>query len=925
LYSAQIVAGSFLFMISAAFGFLFRRVVVCAMCCASMGFVSAETPLLTVQVGRAPSAPISLAEHADLWRWHKGTNAPVTGWQTIPDADLGPEWGNGPGGFGYSDDTAQETNECRTILSDMRGSTATNYSTVYIRKTFFVTNDPPSGAHLHLTMDYDDAFVAYLDGVEVARSTNVPGASGTEPSNGAAATSTHESSRGTSTPINPPGLYDLGPAAGRLATGSHVLAILGLNANPGTSGDFILIADLSVSGAAITDVVSGPLLSIVRSSSVVLSGTNTIPGATRVGINGDDAAFNPTAGKWSQTVNLVPGVNQLFIAALDDHGHLLRATNHLVISETNSTSLGGLSGTNTVWTRAMGSIYVTNTILVPAGGRLVIEPGTVVLMLAGSSIRATNAALAVSGTVEAPILFAPSDASSTWGGLLASGTNGQMTLQHVETVAGCAQTMTGATSLLEDCYFHDYLTSDPAIVYANGARMTTVRRCHIARCYETHYVASLMVVEDCLNEHMSYTGGPNSDGIDLDQCLPGGIIRRTTVRRGAQPNIDAVDVGDRSSGILVEDCLFNNMSDKGVSIGENSQNIKVRNCVMFQCDSGVSVKDSSTAELHDITVHDCDFGFRLYEKNAGAGGGRVTNAFNNILWGNKTTLALDGLSSLVLNYSDLQGTNWAGVGNVTTDPLFLNPATRDYRLSPSSPAQANGLEGTAMGASYPVGGIPGQPLALEVISDGSNHLALAWADDADNEEEVRIERSTDTATWQVVGSVAPNLTTFLDAGASVDTKYYYRVQAKNGSGISPYSNLASGARRAGSVVDTDNDGMADDWEIAHGLVVGVNDAAEDADRDLLSNLQEYLAGTDPQSSTSRLSLQISTPFANLVSLEFAAVSNKSYSLQTRASLLSGEWLRLQDVPSAPTNRSINLTNTFSERTRFYRLVTPQQP
>jgi hypothetical protein len=46
--------------------------------------------------------------------------------------------------------------------------------------------------------------------------------------------------------------------------------------------------------------------------------------------------------------------------------------------------------------------------------------------------------------------------------------------------------------------------------------------------------------------------------------------------------------------------------------------------------------------------------------------------------------------------------------------------------------------------------------------------------------------------------------------------------------------------------DADNDGMDDDWERQHGLVAGVNDAALDPDTDRLSNLQEFLAGTDPK-------------------------------------------------------------------------------
>jgi hypothetical protein len=46
-------------------------------------------------------------------------------------------------------------------------------------------------------------------------------------------------------------------------------------------------------------------------------------------------------------------------------------------------------------------------------------------------------------------------------------------------------------------------------------------------------------------------------------------------------------------------------------------------------------------------------------------------------------------------------------------------------------------------------------------------------------------------------------------------------------------------------IDVDADGMADDWEIVHGLDPAVDDAYEDPDADGLTNVEEFLAGTDP--------------------------------------------------------------------------------
>lgn len=51
--------------------------------------------------------------------------------------------------------------------------------------------------------------------------------------------------------------------------------------------------------------------------------------------------------------------------------------------------------------------------------------------------------------------------------------------------------------------------------------------------------------------------------------------------------------------------------------------------------------------------------------------------------------------------------------------------------------------------------------------------------------------------------------------------------------------------------DSDGDGMPDGWEVSHGLNPLVKDADGDADSDGFTNLEEYLAGTDPKDPRSK--------------------------------------------------------------------------
>jgi len=102
---------------------------------------------------------VKLIDVGDKWRYFKGTTAPPAKWNAVDFVDS--NWLEGPSGIGYSNGDV----DYPTFLNDMLG----NYMTVYMRRLFEIS-DIDSVLSLKLGMCYDDGFVAYLNGREIARS-----------------------------------------------------------------------------------------------------------------------------------------------------------------------------------------------------------------------------------------------------------------------------------------------------------------------------------------------------------------------------------------------------------------------------------------------------------------------------------------------------------------------------------------------------------------------------------------------------------------------------------------------------------------------------------------------------------------------------------------------------------------------------------
>ena len=123
-------------------------------------------------------------------------------------------------------------------------------------------------------------------------------------------------------------------------------------------------------------------------------------------------------------------------------------------------------------------------------------------------------------------------------------------------------------------------------------------------------------------------------------------------------------------------------------------------------------------------------------------------------------------------------------------------------------------------------------------------------------------------------------------------------------------------------MDTDGDGMDDNWEMTYFNTLA-RDGSGDFDGDGMTDLQEYLAGTDPLNPSSALRLQLIHTNSSL--LRFTAIANHSYTIQYNDSLQAGTWQRLIDITATPSTQIIQVQDSTPRSGRFYRLHTPQLP
>lgn len=184
----------------------------------------------------------------------------------------------------------------------------------------------------------------------------------------------------------------------------------------------------------------------------------------------------------------------------------------------------------------------------------------------------------------------------------------------------------------------------------------------------------------------------------------------------------------------------------------------------------------------------------------------------------------------------------------------------------------------------------GAPSNFAATAVAFNQVNLSWADNSALEDGFKIERAntpTDQS-WFPIGTNPPNVSVFTYTNANCSQTYHYRVHAFLGQTRSAFLSLSNST----ALVDTDGDGVTDCWTLKYfGHATGRdsdNSRADDsADGDGVSNLQEFLAGTNPTNAASFLRIITTSVDTDGARVSWTTAGGRKYVVQTNSAPGSG--------------------------------------
>ncbi len=344
---------------------------------------------------------------------------------------------------------------------------------------------------------------------------------------------------------------------------------------------------------------------------------------------------------------------------------------------------------------------VPNNVLVADSVSLTIKPG-VELWFSDDVTMTVNGKLNVKGTYSEPVVFTgnPESEIQKWG--ILNFVNADTSILKNMIIEGASK---GKHPLRENAavsVFNSVLKIDSLVIDNVHENPVLGRYADISM---TNTKLHSKVTGDLINvkygkafiDNCTFRGNtmPDTDAIDYDD-VKDGIIKNSVIYDFYGFNSDGIDIGEKAKNVSVENVLVYNISDKGISVGQQST-VKISNSIFVNCNLGAGIKDSSRVYIDHCTYYGNGTPIAVYEKNIGDAGGNVVVSNSILSNAYDATVSADDKSTLEVSYSASDNDILSSGNNLFTDPEFKNPNLFDFELEATSACLGTASDGN-MGA-----------------------------------------------------------------------------------------------------------------------------------------------------------------------------------------------------------------------------------
>jgi len=610
----------------------------------------------------------------------------------------------------------------------------------------------------------------------------------------------------------------------------------------------------------------------------------------------------------------------------------------------------------TVWGEN-SRIHVRTNLSIRAGARLVVDAGTVVQLAPGVEI-ALEGTLTIRGTIDRPVTFLPERRQTPWGGVVlaqaparveatgaiftGSGAQWDYYITHPtgsvhRTEESLFHLGPGAVGIFQDCWVIDLAGQ----AFHGEQANLTLERCLIQRCMIVGQFngGAVQITNSALldfpNDDSKFVDGDN----DAVYFISGSHrISDTLIGWTKDDGIDAG--GDGNGDVEVKGCWIESCFHEGMALSGYNRVVTVSDSVVMNNGQGVEAgyyAPQVTVSNSLLIANEVGgrFGDNYWQTHTGLL--RVTNSYllynARNCWGFVRELWTQDLARMDITSNFLSSSDPLHTNNLTWLEDQDGPRLAPFRSPQASKvgagffARQSRFENRSARVSIPVG--------LSSFSDRTVSIGFSLRP-VSATSGVDFRPAAGTLIFppgQTVGAIPMDVLGDPNRRFSVTVEVVLTDPVNAGWGeVQPTHTVRLLATP--TVEDSDADGLPDTWETqivtarlddAFVSILDV-DPDDDFDGDGMSNRSEYLAGTSPADSQSRLELSAAIGEPGRLTLRFTAMPGIRYQVEAAEKIEPPiQWQVLAEFDPRPERTSQILSGILlsGSTNRFYRIVVPK--